>query len=118
MFDSDYLQRRDIDEARAELDDMRSAVRDMQHTKAAAKSDAVSQYEVDRVELRLEKLKQAHLRLRDRMDRVELVTEALFVHLESTGALDGPGLRKLIKQIDAADGKVDGRARKKPSKKD
>ncbi len=116
LFDSEYKQRCDINDAAAELDDMRSVVRDLQHSESTSKSKTAPQQEIYRLELRLEKLKQAHLRLRGRMDRVELVTEALFVHLESTGSLDRSRLRELIEQIDAADGKVDGRARKQPTK--
>ncbi|MBW2528377.1 MAG: hypothetical protein JRI23_29650 [Deltaproteobacteria bacterium] len=62
---------------------------------------------------RFEKLKQAHLRLRERAYRVELVVEAIFAHLESQGQMDRDGLRRWMDEIDAADGKQDGRARKR-----
>ena len=48
-----------------------------------------------------------------RLNRVELVTEALFMHLEKQGQIDRAGLREMMEQIDARDGETDGRARKR-----
>lgn len=51
--------------------------------------------------------------LRTRLNRVELVAEALFMHLESQGQIDRKRLLSLMEEIDARDGEADGRAKKR-----
>jgi hypothetical protein len=44
-----------------------------------------------------------------RLDRLELLVQALFTHLERHGQLDRAQLAALVEQIDLADGALDGR---------
>jgi len=67
----------------------------------------------EKLQERFAKLKKHFLALRDRVNRVELVTEALFAHFEAKGEIDRDRLRVLMACIDQADGKADGRARNK-----
>lgn len=62
---------------------------------------------------RVSKLRKHFVALRDRLNRVELVTEALFAHFESKGELDRDRLRTLMDELDEKDGKRDGRVRKR-----
>lgn len=115
FLDNEGRQRGDINQAARELDWLKVDVERLQQGSAKLADQESLRQECERLQARFDKLKQAHLRLRSRTDRIELVVEALFVHLESTGSLALDRLRELVEQIDAADGKVDGRARKRPT---
>jgi hypothetical protein len=52
---------------------------------------------------------------RSRLDRAELVIEAMFVYLENQGLMNREVLATLIREVDGLDGKVDGRAGVKPT---
>lgn len=103
LFSRDHNQSMDILEAQEDL--------------SRIQADAVQTAEAERQRYdelveRHEKLKQAHLRLRKRVDRIELVAEALFVHLQRSEKLDAGAFDELMQELDAADGKLDGRVQK------
>jgi soluble cytochrome b562 len=83
LFDSEYRQRRDIEELRHRMDAAAADTPDDQRDEVRA--------------------------LRRRVDQLELMVEALFGHLESKGELDREGFAKLMVQIDLADGVEDGK---------
>ena len=99
-----------IDNVHDDLDDAQDDIRTL-----AGKLADMGELRRAHVKLakRFEKLKTAHLRLRDRADRIELVVEGLFAHLQAQGGLDRDELRRRMDEIDEADGKRDGRARKR-----
>ncbi|WP_146661615.1 hypothetical protein [Enhygromyxa salina] len=88
LFDSEYRQREDIDTLRldAELD-----------------ADNIG---------RLGRELQATTQ---RLDRTELVLEAMFLYLENQGLMNRETLARLVQEVDELDGKRDGRARVKPT---
>lgn len=79
----------------------------------AAETAEAERQRYDVLVARHEKLKESHLRLRKRVDRIELVAEALFVHLERSGKLEADAFGELMQELDAADGKLDGRVKKR-----
>ncbi|PRP92583.1 hypothetical protein ENSA5_47640 [Enhygromyxa salina] len=88
LFDSAYRQRNDIETLRLD---------------AEVDADNIS-----------------HLRRRldlteARLDRAELVIEAMFVYLENQELMNRDTLAMLIREVDGLDGKVDGRAGVKPT---
>ncbi len=102
LFTRDTIQTLDIHDAQEDLSRVEAEA-------AGSAEEARQRY--DQLAERHQKLKQAHVRLRQRVDRIELVAEALFVHLERTGQLEGGAFAELMQELDAADGKVDGRAK-------
>jgi hypothetical protein len=88
LFDSEYRQREDIE---------------------ALRLDA----EVD-----VDVIAGLSTQLRDtkaRLDRTELVLEAMFLYLENQGVMNRETLAVLVREVDELDGKRDGRAGVKPT---
>lgn len=104
LFSRDTIQSLDIQDAKEDLSRVEAD---------AAESAEAARKRYDQLAERHQKLKQAHVRLRQRVDRIELVAEALFVHLERAGKLEAGAFGELMQELDAADGKVDGRAQKR-----
>ena len=65
----------------------------------------------ERLHRRVSKLKKHFDILYRRVNRLELVTEALFAHMEANGEITKQTLRARMGAIDVSDGKRDGRAR-------
>lgn len=88
LFDSDFYQREDIETLRqnAELD-------------------------ADNIQRMHQRINQ----LERRIDRNELVIETLFMALENQGLINPQVFQTLLREVDALDGQVDGRAGVKPS---
>lgn len=88
LFDNEYRQREDIETLRldAELD-------------------------ADNFML----LRRQLLANQKRVDRAELVLEAMFMYLENQGLMTRETLAVLIREVDGLDGKIDGRADVKPT---
>lgn len=88
LFDSEYRQREDIETLRldAELD-------------------------ADNIDVLRKRLDATSRRL----DRAELVIEAMFMYMENQGMMNRETLAMLIREVDGLDGKIDGRAGVKPS---
>jgi len=53
--------------------------------------------------------------LQVRLDRTELVVEAMFTYLENQGVMNRETLGVLIREVDGLDGKIDGVAGVKPT---
>lgn len=108
LFDSEYKQRDDIDDAREQVsrvdDELRSITRGLQ------RDQRQTQQAVKRAGKALRHLRRQLDGAETRIDRIELVTEALFLHLEQHNGLTRERLRELMHEVDAADGKVDGKA--------
>ncbi len=109
----------DIDVQKAELEWQRSDLKELQ-----ADIEDLDKLREHHIKLREHhiKLRDHHVKvrkhfvaLRDRVDRMELMLEALFVHSESKGDIDKDTLRRIMRELDAADGKQDGRLRKRSS---
>lgn len=64
----------------------------------------------------IHRMRQRLDRLERRIDRAELVVETLFMALENQGLLNPQIFQTLLREVDALDGRVDGRAGVKPSK--
>lgn len=82
LFGSDWKQRSDIESTREQLD------------VAVGANDA---------------LREIVLWQGQRLDRLELLFEALFRGFEQTGAVDRATFAKMVEQVDLADGALDGK---------
>lgn len=88
MFDSDYRQREDIHSLRLDNELTDDNIRELQRSL---------------------------IETRARLDRAELVVEAMFVYLENQGLMNRETLAMLVREVDGLDGKVDGKAEVKPT---
>jgi len=107
MFDprrTDFGQMTELRKHEGELEMLDDDLHELKEAVREGREDVLQQ--VTKLEGRVELV-------RKRLNRVELVTEALFMHLEKQGQIDRAGLREMMEQIDARDGETDGRARKR-----
>jgi uncharacterized membrane protein affecting hemolysin expression len=88
LFDSEYRQRQDIDTLRLDSELDADNI-----TRLSRKLDATA----------------------NRLDRAELVLEAMFLYLENQGLMNRETLAVLVREVDELDGKRDGRAGVKPT---
>jgi uncharacterized membrane protein affecting hemolysin expression len=88
LFDSEYRQREDIETLRLDTELDADNI-----TRLARKLDATTK----------------------RLDRTELVLEAMFLYLENQGLVNRETLARLVREVDELDGKRDGRAGVKPT---
>jgi hypothetical protein len=88
FFDNDYRQREDIDTLRLD-----------------------AQLDTENIGRLTYKLHATAARL----DRTELVLEAMFLYLENQGLMNRETLARLVQEVDELDGKRDGRAGVKPT---
>lgn len=88
LFDSEYRQRQDIETLRLDAEVDVDNIRQLQRRLAATES---------------------------RLNRTELVLEAMFLYLENQGIVNRETLAMLIREVDELDGKRDGRANVKPT---
>ncbi|PRQ02709.1 hypothetical protein [Enhygromyxa salina] len=88
FFDDDHRQRQDINTLRLD-----------------------AQLDADNIQLLCRRLDATMKRL----DRAELVLEAMFLYLENQGLMNRETLARLVREVDELDGKRDGRAGVKPT---